>query len=748
MALNFVGNPYSYYNNRNKTGPLFNGFIYVGIPDLDPTIVANQKAVTAKQEDGTKVAIAQPIRTNSGGYAVDAGGNLVVLLVNGNYSVRVNDKQGNLALEQSDVSSGAPITSEDGVIGYNSLTEAISSATFSLSDRVYTASYRSKTECAALGINYPDGGSANYAVETLDAPDNYGNHAVGGLQLTLITSGAINVITFGALPEGGMGNLTSAPLQAAVNFCESFDSPLELCIPAGVYLCDAPISITKFMTITGAGMNSTELRFLSGVNGLELNTTVINTNKPITLRDFWITTVSTIPDSVGINSIGGTSSSIGFSLIVDRVKISGHENETAWLTAIYLDNTDGVRMTDYVITGITGTVDSTTKGIVATDSTDVVINSGKIYWVGEALKVTGFSEGWKISGHHIVICDYGISIETDGNLFTITENHVSATYHGIKLIEHNAGRANHSYIGGNLVFSDQLPGFDYIGIYIDASQRTQVIGNEVLMNIAARPGSIGLFIGTFTELMVISGNIFGNAGVGIESNSANKITGRDNLFTNCLVDHDIGETSIEIADVVETRSNGTRFTKDGAYTKTYRTSGNAGTVDSEVSYQNGTSGTNYEGVIKTRALEHHFLGRIEPIVDAVSDLGRSSSRWKDIYATNAVINTSDDRSKEQSVSISGQEQLVATQLKGMMKRFKFKDAVSEKGESARWHFGVIAQEVIQAFSDHGLDAYRYGIVCFDEWEDEFDIDGELAIAAGDRYGIRYDELLCFIISAL
>ena len=115
MSLNFVANPYSYYNNRNKTGPLFNGFIYVGIPDLDPTILANQKQVTAKQEDGTQVPIAQPIRTNSGGYAVDSAGNPVVLLVDGNYSIRVNDKNGNIALEQSDVNEGVPLTTDNGV---------------------------------------------------------------------------------------------------------------------------------------------------------------------------------------------------------------------------------------------------------------------------------------------------------------------------------------------------------------------------------------------------------------------------------------------------------------------------------------------------------------------------------------------------------------------------------------------------------------------------------------------------------
>ena len=113
MSLNFVANPYSYYSNRNKTGPLYNGEIYVGNPDTDPTIPANQKQVTAKQEDGTQVPIAQPVSTNSGGYAVDSAGNPVVLLVDGNYSIRVNDRLGRLALEQSNVNEGVPLTAND-----------------------------------------------------------------------------------------------------------------------------------------------------------------------------------------------------------------------------------------------------------------------------------------------------------------------------------------------------------------------------------------------------------------------------------------------------------------------------------------------------------------------------------------------------------------------------------------------------------------------------------------------------------
>jgi hypothetical protein len=61
---------------------------------------------------------------------------------------------------------------------------------------------------------------------------------------------------------------------------------------------------------------------------------------------------------------------------------------------------------------------------------------------------------------------------------------------------------------------------------------------------------------------------------------------------------------------------------------------------------------------------------------------------------------------------------------------------------------VIAQEVVAAFAAEGLDANSYALLCYDEWEAEVDADGAEVKAAGSRYGIRYEELLAFIIAAL
>ena len=126
-----------------------------------------------------------------------------------------------------------------------------------------------------------------------------------------------------------------------------------------------------------------------------------------------------------------------------------------------------------------------------------------------------------------------------------------------------------------------------------------------------------------------------------------------------------------------------------------------------------------------------------------------------MYAGTGTINTSDGRTKQDIQSISEAENRVAVALKKQIRSFRFKDAVIEKGDSARVHFGVIAQDVAAEFVKEGLDPNKYGLFCYDEWEEQQEIwDGvkgvliQQYIPAGNRFGIRYEELLAFIISAI
>lgn len=125
-----------------------------------------------------------------------------------------------------------------------------------------------------------------------------------------------------------------------------------------------------------------------------------------------------------------------------------------------------------------------------------------------------------------------------------------------------------------------------------------------------------------------------------------------------------------------------------------------------------------------------------PAVDNAYVLGSPSFRWTTVYATTGTINTSDARQKQQDRPLSEAERAVAVRVKGLIKTFKFNEAVEKKGDAARIHIGVYAQELADAFAAEGLDATHYGMFCYDELE------------GTEIYGVRYEELLSFVIAAL
>ena len=128
-------------------------------------------------------------------------------------------------------------------------------------------------------------------------------------------------------------------------------------------------------------------------------------------------------------------------------------------------------------------------------------------------------------------------------------------------------------------------------------------------------------------------------------------------------------------------------------------------------------------------------GGFEPNADNAQPLGSASKRWSVVYSVTATINTSDRNLKEEIEELSDAELRVAQACKGLVRRFKFKGGT-------RKHIGVIAQDVRDAFSVEGLDAHEYGLFCSDTWTDE-DTGEEVT-----QLGIRYEELLAFIITAL
>jgi hypothetical protein len=128
--------------------------------------------------------------------------------------------------------------------------------------------------------------------------------------------------------------------------------------------------------------------------------------------------------------------------------------------------------------------------------------------------------------------------------------------------------------------------------------------------------------------------------------------------------------------------------------------------------------------------------------DNTIDLGRSIARFDDIYATNGTIQTSDRNEKQDIAELSDAEQRVAVACKGLLRKFRWKDSVAEKGDDARIHFGIIAQDLQAAFAAEGLDASDYAMFISTTWTDEETNEEKT------RMGVRYSELLAFIIAAI
>jgi hypothetical protein len=152
---------------------------------------------------------------------------------------------------------------------------------------------------------------------------------------------------------------------------------------------------------------------------------------------------------------------------------------------------------------------------------------------------------------------------------------------------------------------------------------------------------------------------------------------------------------------------------------------------------------------------------VRPNVDNQVGLGRPSQRWKQVFAVSPTISTSDAREKRVRGVLSDAELRVGRRLANMAVLFQWRDSLHEKGDDARLHCGVLAQDIRGAFAAEGLDATRYGIFCSDpifrEVEEKSE-DGASAVArlepvlddAGQpllRLGVRYTELSAFVMAA-
>lgn len=178
----------------------------------------------------------------------------------------------------------------------------------------------------------------------------------------------------------------------------------------------------------------------------------------------------------------------------------------------------------------------------------------------------------------------------------------------------------------------------------------------------------------------------------------------------------------------------------------------------------------------TQRIKADSSGHVLPGADNTQNLGSASFRYATVYAGTGTINTSDTRDKQWRGVLSAAELVAGKQMCAEIGGFQFLSSIAEKGtDSARVHFGVRAQKirdilVANNLMDADVTTSKYAFLCYDEWPETPEIpaqdaipavlaeDGVTvlqpamdaipavpAIPAGNRWGIRPDELIYFLL---
>lgn len=202
---------------------------------------------------------------------------------------------------------------------------------------------------------------------------------------------------------------------------------------------------------------------------------------------------------------------------------------------------------------------------------------------------------------------------------------------------------------------------------------------------------------------------------------------------------------------------GDRNQSNGAWANFYAN------TDSDFAYQirMGRGGDTTGSIVVNSA------NNVRPAYDGTQNLGAADYQWDNIYLVSNPIVSSDARLKTAVAPLSVAEIAAARDLAAEIGTYQWLSAIEDKGiENARHHAGMTVQRAIEIMEGHGLNPWRYGFICKDEWDghaDRFDhipavkelrIAGQVIVEAEEAQAILVEparedgELLSFRLDQL
>lgn len=689
-----------------------NGKIYIGKIDTDPVNPENQIQVYVENEDGSHVPVSQPIIINAAGYPVYNGQIAKFVTVQG-HSMAVYDAYGaqqfyfpnvlkyepdqlRLELESSGGAGliggvSKPITFFGAIgDGVTNNTQAFNDAEISEFNDIYIPDGIYNVNNINLNKRYWGPGIVviNYQTE-------YSGSGVNDMTVSGIYNGQQDLNAIVRIKEASNPDKLEFSTDNGVTWRDTIDvynpiddsvSPQPIVILAGGV--DFFVSGLKinFSSTTGHTVNDSWSFFIPS------NPSVINTGSGSIVKSGSVifnvsgnndTNTSAGKDSLGGGNVGANNTAYGWKSL--------HSNTTG-----YANTASGIQSMENNKTGKNNCAygaDSLRANVSGSDNVAVGV----------------FASGANTTG-------YGnTGLGNDANRYN--ETGFGNTAAGVQALYHNkAGNENTAFgeyalRGGNSslptgtsiqysVAVGAKAGFNALG------NNNTAIGYEALYSAS---GSDNVGIGFDAGFKVTAGafNVFLGSNSGNGSEQATDVT-------NCVL---IGDN---------TKSTGSNAVAIGS-----------GVIAAQNTVAIGNS-------------EHELFlhyGKFIPQIDNAFDIGGPDARYKTIYATTGMINTSNEMLKTKLTDIDVAEKKAALEIKDNIKKFKMLDSVEVKGfDGARWHFGVGAQTVGNIMRKHGLDPSKYGFWCHDKTHREH-MTGNIDIFC-ESYGIRYDELAMFILASI
>lgn len=124
---------------------------------------------------------------------------------------------------------------------------------------------------------------------------------------------------------------------------------------------------------------------------------------------------------------------------------------------------------------------------------------------------------------------------------------------------------------------------------------------------------------------------------------------------------------------------------------------------------------------------------LRPSTGGIGQIGQASAMPQEIFAKTGTINTCDARLKTELWALKAAELAVGRRLVREIGVWQWLSDVERKGDNvARWHLSPTVQKAIEIFEEEGLDPLRYGMICHDEWDAEYEtVDAVLELIAPD-----------------